>query len=108
MNKWETISAISLGILNVSIKAPKIKSNWWYVLPIFLGVVGGVVGWVAIKNYHRNLAKNCLILGVIFTAIEVLIFVTLLMFSENLHIISEFNSISETDDFVFQFKFTSP
>lgn len=92
----------------MSINSSKIKSSWWYTLPILLGVIGGVVGWFALRQDNRNLAKNCLILGVILTGFEALILVIFLMFSENFNIISEFNSISETDDFGFQFKFTSP
>ncbi len=92
----------------MSIKPPKIKSKWWYALPIFLGVIGGVVGWFALKYDYRKLAKNCLILGVILTVIEALIFIIFLMFSEALSIITEFNTISQTDDFGIQFKFDIP
>ena len=74
----------------------------------FLGVIGGVIAWVALKSYDRKLAKNCLILGIVFVLVETLIFVTFLMYSDNLNIITEYGAISKTDDFDIQFKFNTP
>ena len=92
----------------MSTQPPKIRSNWWYTLPIFLGVIGGVIAWFALKSYDRKLAKNCLILGIVFVLVETLIFVTFLMYSDNLNIITEYGAIFKTDDFDIQFKFNTP
>ena len=87
---------------------PQIRSKWWYLLPIFLGVIGGVIAWFALKYTDRKLAKNCLILGIILDVIEIMIFVGLLTTSDNLNLITEFETISDTSDFDIHFKIDSP
>ena len=51
------------------------RSNWWYLLPIFLGIIGGIIAYFALRNDDRKKAKKCLYLGLILWAI--LIFVQL-------------------------------
>jgi hypothetical protein len=92
----------------VTAQAPKIKSKWWYLLPIFLGVIGGVIAWVALKSYDRKLAKNCLILGVSLDVIEIMILVGLITSSDILNLVTEFETISETGDFDISFKIDAP
>ncbi len=92
----------------MSTQPPNIRSKWWYTLPILLGVIGGVVAWFALKSYDRKLAKNCLIFGIVFDLFKTLIFVSFLIYSDNLNIITEFGAISETDDFDIQFKLNTP
>ena len=53
----------------------KQRSNWWYLLPIFLGIIGGIIAYFALRNDDRKKAKKCLYLGLILWAI--LIFVQL-------------------------------
>lgn len=89
----------------MSNETPKIRSKWWYALPIFFGIFGGVIAWLAISSQDRKLGKNCLILGTIFVVFELLIF---LIFSDNFNIITEFGLISETDDLEIQFKLDTP
>ena len=48
---------------------PQTKSRWWYLLPIFFGIIGGVIAYFVLKEDDPKLAKNCLILGIIITAI---------------------------------------
>ena len=36
----------------------KERSNWWYLVPIFLGLIGGIVAYFALRN-------DCLFLGII-------------------------------------------
>ena len=43
----------------------KERSNWWYLVPIFLGLIGGIVAYFALRNDDRRKAKNCLFLGII-------------------------------------------
>ena len=92
----------------MSSQSPKIRSKWWYIIPIFLGVIGGVVAWFALRSHDRRLAKNCLILGIIFNVIEISIFVSFLIFSDNLNIITELGNSSGTNDFGFQFELNTP
>lgn len=89
-------------------QAPKIKSKWWYILPIFLRVIGGVVAWLALKSYDRKLAKNCLILGVSLGVIEIIVIVGLITSSDILNLVTEFETISETGDFGISFKIDAP
>ena len=51
----------------------KVRSNWWYLLPIFFSLVGGVIAYFAIKNDDPKKARNCLMIGIILTAIGVVL-----------------------------------
>jgi len=44
---------------------PPSKSKWWYLLPIFFSIIGGVIAYFVLKKDDAKLAKNCLIVGVI-------------------------------------------
>lgn len=45
------------------------RSAWWYLLPIFFSIIGGVIAYFVVKNDDPGLARNCLILGLIITII---------------------------------------
>jgi uncharacterized membrane protein YeaQ/YmgE (transglycosylase-associated protein family) len=47
------------------------RSNWWYLLPIFLGIIGAIIAYFALRNDDRQKAKNCLYLGLILGAIGI-------------------------------------
>ena len=47
----------------------KQRSNWWYLLPIFLGIIGAIIAYFALRNDDRKKAKKCLYLGLILWAI---------------------------------------
>ena len=49
------------------------RSDLWYILPIFGGFIGGLIAWFAIKYDDPRKGRNCLILGIILTAIPILI-----------------------------------
>ena len=49
------------------------RSNFWYILPIFGGVVGGMISWFAIRHDDPRKAKNNLLLGIILTAIPIIL-----------------------------------
>jgi len=49
----------------------KERSNWWYLVPIFLGLIGGIVAYFALRNDDRRKAKNCLFLGIILGVIGI-------------------------------------
>jgi len=92
----------------VTAQTPKIKSNWWYLLPIFLGAIGGVIAWMTLKSHDGKLAKNSLILGIILNVIGIMIFTGLVMPSDNFNLVTEFENISESKDFEFQFQINTP
>ena len=47
------------------------RSGAWYLLPIFLTIIGGVIAYFVIKEDDPKKAKNCLYLGIILTAIGI-------------------------------------
>ena len=51
----------------------RVRSNFWYILPIFGGIVGGIISWFAIRYDDPRKAKNCLLLGIILTAIPIIL-----------------------------------
>ena len=51
----------------------KQRSSWWYLLPIFLGIIGGIIAYFAIRNDDRVKAKRCLYLGLILLAVGIII-----------------------------------
>ena len=44
------------------------RSRWWYLAPLLLAIVGGVVAYFAVRRDDPRLARNCLVLGVALTA----------------------------------------
>lgn len=48
---------------------PRRRSNWWYLLSIFISPIGGIIAYFIIKNDDPEKAKNCLIIGFILFAI---------------------------------------
>ncbi|MDX1440946.1 MAG: hypothetical protein R3237_00620 [Nitrosopumilaceae archaeon] len=85
----------------------KYRSKWWYLLPIFMGVIGGLITWFALKNDDRKLAKNCLILGIILDSIH-LVFLLSLLVSDNLNLITQLDPLMDSNDLGFQFQIETP
>jgi 4-hydroxybenzoate polyprenyltransferase len=50
------------------------RSSLWFLLPIFFNVIGGIIAYFIIKDDDPRKAKNCLLLGIILTAISFAIF----------------------------------
>ena len=34
------------------------RSNWWYLLPIFLGIIGAIIAYFALRNDDRAKGKK--------------------------------------------------
>lgn len=51
----------------------KRRSGVWYLLPIFLSIIGGVIAYFVIKEDDTKKAKNCLYLGITLTVIPIVI-----------------------------------
>ena len=47
------------------------RSNWWYLVPIFLGIIGGIIAYFALRSDDHQKAKKCLYLGLILGSIGV-------------------------------------
>ncbi|HEY7367663.1 MAG TPA: hypothetical protein VH562_04300 [Nitrosopumilaceae archaeon] len=42
----------------------KKRSNWWFLVPILLGLIGGIIAFFVLKRDDPKKAKNCLYLGI--------------------------------------------
>jgi hypothetical protein len=48
------------------------SSRLWYLVPIFLGIIGGLIAYLILKKEDTKLAKRCLIVGIIITIIPLI------------------------------------
>ncbi len=53
----------------------RVRSRWWYLLPIFFQIIGGVIAYFVLRDDDSKKAKNCLWLGIALTAIKIGLFV---------------------------------
>ncbi len=51
----------------------KSRSNAWFLLPIFFGVIGGIIAFFIIRNDDPRKAKNCLYLGLVLIVIGIIL-----------------------------------
>ena len=87
---------------------PKIAQKWWYLLPTFLGSIGGIITWFTLKSFDKKLAKNCLILGIFLDVFKIMILVGLAATSDTFNLITKFDNISETSNFDIHFNINPP
>jgi uncharacterized membrane protein len=45
----------------------------WWLLPFFFGILGGIVGYFAVKKRNQGTAKKLLIFGIVMTIINMLV-----------------------------------
>jgi len=50
----------------------KKPSKAWYLLPIFLSIIGGVIGYFLVKDRDKKLAERLLIAGVIMMVVWII------------------------------------
>jgi len=53
-------------------ESKKPRSNAWYLLPIFFGIIGGVIAFFIIRGDDPRKARNCLYLGIILMFIGII------------------------------------
>jgi len=51
---------------------PRTRSSWWYLVPLLLGIIGGLIAYFVVRKDDPKLAKNCLIIGVVVVVIGIL------------------------------------
>jgi len=44
----------------------KSKSNAWFLLPIFFGIIGGIIAFFILRQDDPQKARNCVYLGIVF------------------------------------------
>ena len=72
---------------NIEGKSP---SKAWYLLPIFFGLLGGIVMYFIVREDNKQMAKNGLILSVILTVVGIIIVILM-----NVIMFSTFNSYQQ-------------
>ena len=78
---------LSAQTFDMSGRPTKRKSRWWYLVPVFLQIIGGIIAYLILKDDDKKLAKNCLWLGIILTIVPIVLGMALVIFG----------IISETD-----------
>ena len=56
----------------------KRKSNAWFLLPIFFGIIGGIIAFFILRRDDPSKAKNCLYLGLVFMTIGIVFNIVML------------------------------
>lgn len=51
----------------------KSRSNAWYLLPILVGLIGGVIAYLILRRDDPTKAKKCLYIGTIFAIVGIVI-----------------------------------
>ena len=54
------------------------RSNFWFLLPIFFGLIGGIIAYFVLRQDDPKKAKNCLYLGIILAIIGIMINILIL------------------------------
>ncbi len=45
------------------------RSRFWYLLPIFLQIIGGLIAYFSLRNSNSTIARNALYVGIILSAV---------------------------------------
>ena len=56
----------------------KSRSNMWYLLPILVGMIGGIIAYLAIRKDDPRKAKNCIYIGLVMVLIGIIFNIMLL------------------------------
>jgi len=67
----------------------KTRSNAWFLLPIFFGMIGGAIAFFVLRHDDPHKARNCLYLGILLMMIGIIL--NILIFMSFPEIGSDFN-----------------
>jgi len=56
----------------------KTRSNFWFLLPIFLGLIGGIIAYFILRQDDPKKGKNCLYLGIVLAIMGMMLNVLIL------------------------------
>jgi len=51
----------------------KSRSSMWYLLPIFVGLIGGIIAYLILRHDDPKKAKKCLYVGITLAIIGIVI-----------------------------------
>lgn len=68
------------------------KSNAWFLLPILIGVIGGIIAFFVLRNSDPAKAKNCLYLGVALMVVGIIVDLIIISFFPEFLDFPEFES----------------
>lgn len=51
----------------------KPRSNAWYLLPVFVGLIGGIIAYWVLRRDDPTKAKKCLYLGIVLAIVGIII-----------------------------------
>jgi len=79
---------------------PKKPSRLWYLLPISLGILGGVIGYFLLRKRDRKFAEKLLIIGLlmifVWWGIKLLIGLLISMLLINMYVSAHTSNVFET------------
>jgi len=62
----------------------KSRSNLWFLLPVFFGIIGGIIAFFVLRRDDPHKASNCLYLGIVFMTLGIIVNVLVAMSFPNL------------------------
>ena len=51
----------------------KTRSNAWFLLPIFFGMIGGIIAYFILRKDDPRKARNCLYVGIVFMIMGIIL-----------------------------------
>jgi FtsH-binding integral membrane protein len=51
----------------------KTRSNAWFLLPIFFGMIGGIIAYFILRKDDPCKARNCLYVGIVFMIMGIIL-----------------------------------
>ena len=59
--------------MSTGLPSQKEVSSMWYLLPIFFGIIGGIIAWAVTKDDDPVKAKKFMIFGFVFLILEIVV-----------------------------------
>ena len=56
-------------------------SGAWYLLPLFFGIIGGIIAWAVNKDKDPKRARNLLIFGLLWTFVPLIIVIAVFFYT---------------------------
>ena len=50
-------------------------TEWWYIVPILFGIIGGLIMYFAVKDDNKKMANEGLVIGIITMIIGIIIWI---------------------------------